>query len=497
MLKNLFAIKYLGGGLLSPWTWRLAQLAALAALLAMAAWGWHQHAIPGVPVKDPLMYTNLATFLFWVLWIMGVVFVALFLGRAWCTVCPLGWLNGLAARVGLQRPLPGWLRNFVPVTLTLVALQLAVYLLAVHRFPDYTARLLALMLLLAVGCGLLFRKRAFCSLFCPAGAVFGLYARLAPFRLRVADPAICAACDSRSCVSGAPAWKRFTLGPAVLLWRGERPDCPADLSPEGLGDDAACSLCLHCARNCDKGNVLLGRRPWLGGLGEGGLGAGETFFFVVLLGMLTANFCKVFTDLREAIFWAPQQAALLLGWGAAGFYFLAALWVTLAFPVLLLLPGYALLRLAELRVEAVPAGADPQRLPDPPPAEDGRRFWPALGRLALPLLPLALAAHVVLAVVKLNAKGPYLPYVLRDPSGVKSYLAMNVMHTVQAPGVLIPLDILKWLVLALVVGGYLLALAAARRTGCGARGFMAAAAVSATLVAALYGATVIRWLFIR
>src|SRR5512133_619509 len=241
-MKNLFELPTVGPLLRAPWPWRLLRIALLGVLLAMIGFGWHQHAIPGVATKDPLMYTNLTTYFFWALWIMGVVFVALFFGRAWCAACPLGWLNGIFARIGLKRELPNWLRNFIPVTLTLVTLQMAIYLLAIHRYPDYTARLLALMLLLTIGCGLLFRKRAFCHLFCPAGVVFGLYARLAPFQLRVRDQNLCAACESKDCVSGAPLWRRFTLGPALLYWRGCRNDCPATLIPADLTDSAACSL---------------------------------------------------------------------------------------------------------------------------------------------------------------------------------------------------------------------------------------------------------------
>lgn len=500
-MKNLFDIPYLGPLLRAAWPWRLVRLLFLLVLLVMAAYGWHHHAIPGVAVKDPLMYTNLATYFFWVLWIMGIVFLGLLLGRAWCTVCPLGWLNGLFARIGLKREVPRALRNFVPVTLALVALQLAVYLLAIHRFPDYTAVLLALLILAAIGCGLLFRTRAFCTLLCPAGAVLGLYARVAPFQLRVKDADLCAACETRDCVAGTSYWKRYALGPAQLFWHCRRPECPVDLVPADISDSATCSLCLHCAHNCEKRNILLGTRPWLGDLSGRGLSPSETFFFVVLLGMLTANFAKVFVELREAIFFAPQQAALLLGWGANGFYLLAALWVALVFPVLLLLPGYLVLRLAALRSSVMPTTAAP--LPDLPPEPPAAGFWASLGRLALPAIPMVLAAHLVLAVVKLNAKGGYLPYVLRDPTGVKSYLAMNVMNTVKAPGVLLPLDLLKWPVLALVVAGLGVSLLAARRVarppGAASidRGFLAGAATVVTLLAALYGATVIRWLFIR
>ena len=79
-MHNLLDIPYLGRFLRSPWPWRLLRLALLGLLLAMAVFGWGQHAIPAVPARDPLMYTNFATYLFWVLWIMGVVFVAVLTG---------------------------------------------------------------------------------------------------------------------------------------------------------------------------------------------------------------------------------------------------------------------------------------------------------------------------------------------------------------------------------------------------------------------------------
>lgn len=503
-MRDLLAVRWLRRLLLSPWFWRVMRLAALGVLLAMIAWGWHRHGIPGVSVKDPLMYTNLATHLFWVWWMMGVVFVALLLGRSWCAVCPVGWLNELISRLGLQRPLPRWLNNFVPVTLTLVALQLAVYFFAIHRYPDYTAILMALMLLLAVLVGLVFRKRAFCSLLCPAGAVLGLYARVAPFQLRVKDAAVCAGCAGKECVSGGRAWSRIALGRAILYWHGHRRDCPVELVPTELRHSAECQLCLHCAQNCPNDNLLLGRRSWLADLVPGGLSASESFFFLVLMGMMTANFSKVYVDLREAIFWMPQQAAALLGWQAGGYFLLATLWVTLVLPVLLLLPGLLVLKLGGIRIAdggpEPPSPANVQRLSVP---VQGPGFWASLGMLALPCIPLVLTAHLVLALVKVNAKAAFLPYVLRDPTGVQSYLAMNVMQLVPQPGLLIPLDILKWLILLLLLSGFGVSLLAAKRVAGRLEGvfsirvYLGAAGLGVGLVGSLYVATVIRWLFIR
>ena len=493
-MNNLLDIPYLGRLLRSPWPWRLLRLALLGLMVLMAVYGWNRHAIPGVPVRDPLMYSNLATYLFWVVWVMGVVFVASLFGRGWCTLCPLGWLNGLAGRIGLRRELPAWLHGFLPVTLVLIALQLAVYLFALHRFPDYTASLLVLMLALAVLLGLIFRRRAFCLLLCPAGAVFGLYARLAPLELRVKDETVCADCVAKPCIATAPVARKAVLGTRAWQWTAHPEGCPVALVPAEIRDSAACTLCLNCVRTCCNDNLRINARRFGADLGPSGLGGGESLFFVVLLGLLTANFAKVHVSLREAIFWLPERLAQAFAFGAGGFYPLAVLWVALLFPLLLLLPGLLVWLAAQVRVVSAAA--------DDPGAGERLRLWPVLGRQALALLPLVLTAHVVLALVKFNAKLGYLPLVLQDPSGIKSYLAVSVLRTLPAPGVVLPLDLLKWLIAAVLAVGTAGSLWACRKvavTAAGRRdgGILAGAVVSTLILATLFGAVVFEWLFVR
>jgi hypothetical protein len=128
-----------------------------------------------------------------------------------------------------------------------------------------------------------------------------------------------------------------------------------------------------------------------------------------------------------------------------------------------------------------------------------------LGRLVLPLLPLVLSAHLALAVVKLNAKLGFLPLVLQDPSGVKSFLAINIMQTLSPPGALVPLDILKWLVVALLVAGLVLSILASRILAKAAEKgqqrmdipFFAAALMTLIVLSGFYGSTVLEWLFVR
>ena len=493
-MKDLLHLPFLGALLRGRWFWLISRLLALAATLVVILSGWHHHLIPGVDAPDPLMYTSFTTFSLWVLWIMGLVLLALVAGRFWCAVCPFGWLNGLLSRYGFNRPLPAWLGGMLPVTLLLVALQISVYLLAIHRYPDYTARLLALLLGALVFSSVVFRKRAFCQLFCPAGAVLKCYARVAPFELRVRDAEICAACTSVQCVSEQSFWRRYAFGPAVLHLQRQRPGCPVDIHPRQIDDNSDCTLCMNCVEHCCNDNLRLGFRPWLAEMRQAFLGRGETFLLMVLTGMVTANFSKVNVPLREMLFAAPKNTAVLLGWQADGYFVLSALWITLLLPLLLALPGMLLYRLRFLQVATVAAPTEPEQ------KSANRSVFAGLSDLLLPTIPLLLASHLILAIVKLNAKLGYLPLALSDLSGVKSYLAVHLMGTLPQPGVLIPLDLLKWLVLIVLLVGYLLAILAVKRVATsrtGKRFYFWGTLINISLLAGLYLDTVIRWLFLR
>ena len=248
-------------------------------------------------------------------------------------------------------------------------------------------------------------------------------------------------------------------------------------------------------QNCDKDNIKLGFRPWLADIAHG-LRKSETLFFLVLLGMLTANFSKVYVELRLLLFWLPQETAQLLGWQDPGYYVLAALWIALLLPALFMLPGYLVLRISSIKTTKV---VNPDNDLRKPVREENSGFWSSIGQLALPMIPMILAAHAVLAIVKINAKAGYLPFALADTTGVKSFLAINVMQTVSAPGVLLPLDLLKWVALLILIAGILLSALAARRVAViqARPGYLTAALVSVMVPAVCYFSTVIEWLFVR
>ena len=64
------------------------QAAMLVAFVAMAVLSWNAYTPPGVNAKT-FAKTNLVTLLVWGIWWPATVWVAVWLGRAWCLVCPL------------------------------------------------------------------------------------------------------------------------------------------------------------------------------------------------------------------------------------------------------------------------------------------------------------------------------------------------------------------------------------------------------------------------
>jgi polyferredoxin len=130
-----------------------------------------------------LRKTNLTTLVVWGLWWPAMIGMALVLGRAWCTVCPMELVNRagdtVARKVGWPRARLGkFLRAGWFIIVLYLALQLLVAGLSIHRVPHYTSIFLLVLLSGAIITGLVFREpRSFCRAFCPAGALLSVYGR--------------------------------------------------------------------------------------------------------------------------------------------------------------------------------------------------------------------------------------------------------------------------------------------------------------------------------
>ncbi len=447
------------------------QAAALAVFVALIVLGWNFHGIRGVDLPDPLAYTNLTTLFFWVIWLMGLVILIPFIGRLWCTVCPLGLINDLLARVGLRRRYPRVLRNFLLAALLLLFYNGYVAIRNVSHYPDLSARLLLAVGLILILAGVLFRGRIFCGYLCPIGAMIGVYSRISPWRLEVRDRDRCRTCETKACYTGDQRWFRLATPFGAVTFPYRRPGCQVDLFPPELVEDPHCVMCTQCIKNCPYDNITWGTRPFLRGI-TGGMAPSrsETIFMMVLMGATFGIFTRVWPELGALVSAPGEWAVGLLGatgsWAAA----VRIVWSFALLPILVIhvLAAVAwLLCRSEVRPVEAPPAADQrvrfdfglaERRMAGEEAEEGWRGerFSIVGltrAFTVSFVPLILASHAAFALVKLNEKIAYIPGALRDPTGVKFYLAIHRLGMQAAPRELVPLAFLRWVALAVVIAG--------------------------------------------
>jgi NAD-dependent dihydropyrimidine dehydrogenase PreA subunit len=225
---------------------------------------------------------NFAIIMVWIAWwtTLKLGFIPLG-GRSWCSICPIplpgDWLKqggilekggrGFGINLRWPKSLRGsWLQSggflligmFSAITLT---------------DPHVTGWVLLAIFALAIGMGLVFEQRAFCSYICPIGGFSGMYAKAAPVEVRVIDEEICARHGDKSCYRA----------------------CPWGIYPVTMKDSTACGLCMECLRACPKDNLALNLRPYGTDL-KGPVSSSrldETFLALIMLGSALA-FSAVF-----------------------------------------------------------------------------------------------------------------------------------------------------------------------------------------------------------
>ncbi|GAB4252512.1 4Fe-4S binding protein [Deferrisoma sp.] len=406
----------------------------LAGTVALIALGWGYDAIPGVPDLHPRVYTHATTLLFWVFWFMGLVAVVPVLGRAWCGVCPLGWVADGLGRRGLGLPWPRWIARGWGSLAVFGAGVAAVVWFEANLSPHATAALIAGVVGLAVGSAVLWRRSAFCRGLCPVGTVLSLYARHTPLAVRARDPGRCRACG-RACVATDPEWRRLDWGRWVWFRRRDRAGCPVALDPTRM-DPTECLLCLRCVRRCPEGNlgVWWGRRP-----AAGALPPARAVFLGALLGLVSLALYRT---------WPEAEVALTPGVLPPAWF--RALWMGAVVPAVLLGLPPILGRLGA-RVTGRPAAGAPGSAPGPGPKARGWGWLAALPAFVGPVL----GGHLALALVKLNAKAAYLPYLVYDPWGAETYLAIHASGLLPKPDLLLPLAALRWVALGVLAAGIL------------------------------------------
>ena len=198
----------------------------------------------------------------WLVWwaLLKLVLIP-FLGRFWCSICPIpapgDWIqrrsmltprpggklytyaNGLFRKVARPgaRPWPKFLRNIWAQNFGFLAI--ALFSALILTSPLVTAITLILFILISLVVSLFFERKSFCRYLCPIGGFVGVYAQVAPVGIRVKDPAVCATHTQKSCYVGSDAGY----------------GCPYFNLLQKHETNVLCSMCGECLRTCDRNNV--------------------------------------------------------------------------------------------------------------------------------------------------------------------------------------------------------------------------------------------------
>ncbi len=471
----------------SPLFPSLLQVAALAVLVALIAAGWERHGVPGREQQGPLLYTNLATLGFWVVWFMGLVLLLPAVGRLWCTVCPVGGCNDLLARLGAKRTYPRAIQNTILMAALLLGLTLLAEVFGLNRYPDATAVLLLAVLLAAAAAGLLFRGRVFCRYWCPIGGMAGLYTRLAPLEIGYRDREVCRRCEHKPCFHGGSRLYRLAWGAGQRIFRFARPGCPAFVFPPEAARAGACLMCTQCFKNCPYDNLHWGARRLFAGLWRVDTrDRSESLLVIVLAGVVFYRLARFWGGLREVVDWpAEALAGAIPSLTPLAFKGLKLLFGFTLWPLLFFVALAALAKAAseisvapwtpetgEAAVRPASEAGTEERLAREEEGWERRRrtLWGYLAVYCFSFLPLVAGGYAAFAVIKLNEKLGYLPLVLGDPAGVRTWLAINELQILPAPESLFPLEAVRWAALALIAAGAGVSVWAAGRIGAAAYG---------------------------
>ncbi len=237
---------------------------------------------PGATILTDL--TRFAQFLFWGLWLPGVLVSVVLFGRLWCgLLCPEGALTAAASRHGKGWAIPRWMKW--PGWPFALFAGVTVYGQMVSIYDEPRAALLILggssACALLVGWLYGKEKRVWCRFLCPVNGMFGLLSKLAPMHYRV---------DGRAWDACPPARTRTM-----------RFNCEPMVPVRTMDSASPCHMCGRCAGFRDA--VRLEARAAGAEIVRGRGSAGDSLMALVgVLGIGSAAFWW------QAVPWGPDPA---------------------------------------------------------------------------------------------------------------------------------------------------------------------------------------------
>lgn len=206
----------------------------------------------------------------WSLWEPALLLFFLFVGRVWCTVCPLSTAGKIARRFKSLERQPGeWLKKY---TGWIIIIGFIAVIWSEHTFHmvenPFAASLLLLSLTAAAAVfAVVYRRETWCRYVCPLGNLGAVYALPAVLNIR-ANPNVCATyCTTHECYKGSK----------------DLPGCPVFHHPLYARDAHHCKQCCTCLRVCPHNSAKLYLRLPLQSIWrQGDLGTGLLPFAVFL-----------------------------------------------------------------------------------------------------------------------------------------------------------------------------------------------------------------------
>ena len=208
-----------------PWRFQYMTTGLLVAIVFLAFWGQS----PG---------QSLALDVTWGLWEPMVLMGAIFIGRAWCAICPISGAGlYLNRRAGLNFNPPQFLRqNGAYVRAAGVAVIIwAEMTWNLFSWAQGTAILLVILACMGLFTSLIYQKLTWCKYVCPLGALLGLFARCSCTEIR-SNRGVCAnVCQEHTCID-----------------RSSDASCPMLEAPFAIQSNQDCILCGQCVKYCPE-----------------------------------------------------------------------------------------------------------------------------------------------------------------------------------------------------------------------------------------------------
>ena len=253
MTRDLLALRPVHRALRSRPFQFLATAPAILIVAVVLASSWLGVEHPGF---------NFGTVFTWIIWWGALLVSFIFLGRAFCLVCPVGavgeWIQRLSFwgrsrhNAGLELRWPRALRNLWLAAGLFIALTWLDNAYGISTSPRLTAGLILVLMLVSAWISLLFERRAFCRYLCPLTSFIGVNSLFSILQLRSRDANVCQTdCPTKDCYRG----------------NARNYGCPMGEFPASMDSNLLCTLCTECIKACGPDNIGLqlrapGRDLW-------------------------------------------------------------------------------------------------------------------------------------------------------------------------------------------------------------------------------------------